>query len=84
MSSRVAVVRVSRWIAYRYTSTPGVKRGTIRNGLREVLVETEHSGIYGGISGVRDQRCSRLLHKKTREPSSSADGDRTVDLHVVA
>ena len=83
MSSRVAVVKTSPWIAYRYTSTPGVKRGTIRNGLR-VLIETEHPGICSGTSFVRDQRCSRLLYKETREPSSSADDDRTVDLDVVA
>ena len=29
VSISVAVVRIGLWIAYRYTSTPGVKRGTI-------------------------------------------------------
>ena len=79
VSRSFAMLRIRLWIAYCYTSTPGVKRGTMRNELWWGLVETEHPGICSGIVLVRDQ-CSRLLHKNTREPSSSADDDRTVSV----
>ena len=59
------MVRMSLWVAYRYTSTPGVTRGAISNRLGGVSVETEPSGICGWINFVRDQRSSRLLHQKT-------------------
>ena len=51
---------------------------------RQVLVKTEPSGICNGVSLVRGQRCSSLLHKKTRELSSFSEDDRTVNLDVVA
>ena len=83
MSSRVAEVRTSLWIAYRYTSTPGVIRGTIEMGYEEFWLKRN---ILEYVAGLALFEISVVVHYCTRrlEPSSSADDERTVDLDVVA
>ena len=63
MSSRVVVVKMSLWIAYRYTSTPGVKRGTIRNGLEEFWLKRNNLEYAAGLALFE---ISVVLHYCTR------------------
>ena len=67
MSSRVVVVKMSLWIAYRYTSTPGVKRGTIRNGLEEFWLKRNNLEYAAGLAlfeiSVVLEYCTRRLEK---------------------